>query len=107
MKTFEEYQTLATQAPLSLRNTRDRIELPVLGLQEEAGKIGSLLAQAFASGKFSLTQEQTGEVKDRLADVLWCVAFLCNETGFSMQDLAAHSIAQLQERTKRLDPDRR
>jgi predicted NUDIX family phosphoesterase len=32
MKTFEECQTLATQVPLSLRNDRDRIRLPVLGL---------------------------------------------------------------------------
>jgi len=107
MKTFEEYQALATQVPLSLRNNRDRIQLPVLGLQEEAGKLGSLLMTALASGKLNLTQEQTGEVKDRLADVLWCVAFLCNETGITLQDVAAHSIAQLQTRARELDPGQR
>ena len=107
MKTFEEYQALATQLPLSLRNNRARIDLPVLGLQEEAGKIGSLLATAFASGKHCLTQEQIGEAKDRLADALWYVALLCGETGISMKDVATHSITQLQERMTRLDPDRR
>jgi len=66
VKTFEEYQAAATQVPLSLRNDRDRIQLPVSGLQEEAGKIGSLLAEAFATGKFSVTQEQSKEVKERL-----------------------------------------
>ena len=80
MKTFEEYQAAATQVPLSLRNDRDRIQLPVSGLQEEAGKIGSLLTKAFAAGKFSLTQEQHKEVKDRLSDILWFVALLCKET---------------------------
>ena len=99
-KTFEEYQAVATQVPLSLRNDRDRIELPVLGLQEEAGKIGSLLTKAFASGKFSLTQEQAREVKDRLSDILWFVVILCKETGIAMQDVAAHSIAQIQARAK-------
>jgi hypothetical protein len=107
MKTFEEYQALATKVPLSLRNNRDRMDLPVRGLQEDAGKIGSLLATAFASGKLGLTQEQSREVKDRLSDILWCVASLCNETGINMQEVAAHSIAQLQERTKGLDPYQR
>jgi hypothetical protein len=107
MKTFEEYQALVTKVPLSLRNDRDRINLPVRGLQEEAGKIGSLLAKASASGKFRLTQEQSREVQDRLSDVLWCVALLCGETGITLQDLATHSVAQLEVRAKKLDPDRR
>jgi len=107
MKTFEEYQAAATQVPLSLRNDRDRIQLPVLGLQEEAGKIGSLLTEAFAAGNFNLTQEQSKEVKDRLSDILCFVALLCEETGIAMQDLAAHSIAQLKARAKGFDPDRR
>ena len=45
MKTFEEFQTVATKVPLSLRNNLDRINFPVMGLQEEAGKIGSLFVQ--------------------------------------------------------------
>jgi hypothetical protein len=107
MKTFEEYQTLATKVPVSLRNNRDRIQLPVQGLQEEAGKLGSLLEAAFASGKLSLTPEQSTEVRDRLSDILWYAALLCGETGITMQDVAAHSVAQLQARAKNLDPDQR
>jgi NTP pyrophosphatase (non-canonical NTP hydrolase) len=107
MRTFEEYQTIATQTPLALRNNRDRIDLPVLGLQTEAGKVGSVLASAFASGKLELTQDQTTQLKDRLADVLWYVALLCGETGLPMQDVAAHSLARLQARAKAFDPDQR
>jgi hypothetical protein len=107
MKTFEEYQAIATKVPIALRNNRDRINLPVLGLQEEAGKIGTLLTTASASGKFGLTQEQSTELKDRLSDVLWYVALLSSETGFAMQDVAEHSIAQIQARFRELDPDRR
>ena len=107
MKTFEEYQALAIKVPLSLRNDRDRINLAVSSLQEEAGKIGSLLATAFESGKFSPTPDQRAKLQDRLSDILWCVALLCKEVGISMQDLAAHSIAQLDARAKELDPDRR
>jgi NTP pyrophosphatase (non-canonical NTP hydrolase) len=107
MRTFEEYQSLAVKTPLSLRNNRDRLNLPVLGLQEEAGKIGSLFAPAFASGKLKLTQEQTSELQDRLSDMLWYVALLCAETGIAMQDVAAHSLAQLQARARAHDPDQR
>lgn len=93
--------------PLSLRNDRDRIQLPALGLQEAAGTIGSLPTEAFAAGKFRLTQAQAKEVKDRLSDILRFVALLCKENGIAMQDVAAHSITQLQARAKGLDPEQR
>jgi len=105
--TFEEYQAQAARVPLSLRNNLDRVKLPVSGLQEEAGRIGALLEAASASGKFVLTSEQTAELQDRLADALWYVALLCHEAGIPLQNTAAHSLAQLQARTKNLDPDRR
>ncbi len=107
MDTFAQYQAIATTVPLSLRNNRDRLELPVTGLQEEAGKIGRLLAMASASGRLDLTDEQCRELQDRLAESLWYLALICGETGVAMQDAAAHSIAKLQERTQDLDPDRR
>jgi len=107
MSTFAEYQAAATRVPLSLRNNLDRIRLPAVGLQEESGKIGSLLAAASASGRFSLAPVQRSELRDRLSDVLWYVALLCAETGMPLQDLAAHSIAQLQARARDLDPDHR
>lgn len=107
MMTFEAYQALAVKVPLSLRNNRDRVDLPVLGLQEDAGRIGLLLSTAFASGKLVLLPKQREELKDKLSDILWCVALLCSETGIAMKDLAAHSAAQLQARTKELDPNRR
>ena len=107
MNTFDEYQVLATKVPLSLRNNRERIELPVLGLQQEAGKVGALLTAASASGTFSLTPEQRCEVQDRLADLLWYAALLCRESGIAMQDVADYSVAQLQKRSQELDPDRR
>ena len=107
VKTFEEYQALAAKMPVSLRNDRDRINLTVVGLQTASGKIGSILEQAFASGKFSLTPEQRNELQGRLSNILWCAAILGNETGISLQDVASHSIEQIQVRATDLDPDRR
>jgi len=107
VKTFEEFQAFATTVPLSLRNNRDRIDLPVTGLQEEAGKIGALLAAGHATGRLALTSEQRNELQGRLADVVWYAALLCHEAGIPMQEAAAHSVVQLQDRVKQLDPDAR
>ena len=105
--TFEEYQTVATRIPASLRNNLDRINLPLRGLQEEAGKIGSLLQGATVTGRLNLASEQRKELQDRLADFLWYIALLGNETGTSLADIATRSLAQIQERTRHLDPDQR
>lgn len=107
MKTFEEFQALANKVPLSLRNNLDRINLPVIGLQEEAGRIGALLARVSTSGRLELTPEQRNKLHDSLSDLLWHMALLCSETGITMQDIACHCIKQLQERAEQLDPDQR
>jgi hypothetical protein len=107
LSTFEEYQTLAGGLPVSLRNNRDRINLPLQGFQEESGKIGALLTNAFAAGRLELTTMQKDELKARLADTLWYLAILCTETGLAMTDVAAHSLAQLEARRNALDPDQR
>lgn len=107
MRTFAEYQAAATRVPLSLRNNLDRIKLPSVGLQEEAGKISSLLAAATATGRFTLTPEQRQEFRDRLAETLWYAALLGAEAGLSLQDIAAHSAAQLEARASGFDPGQR
>ena len=107
MKTFAEYQAIAAKIPVSLRNSRDRVDFPVMGLQQDAGKLGLLLAAAFESGKFKLTAEQSEEFKDRMADILWYVARLCDETGISLESVAMHSLAQFKSRMKDFDPDQR
>jgi len=107
VKTFEEFQAAATKLPASLRNDRNRINLPLTGLQQESGAIGTLLAAGSASGRFALTPEQRNELRDHLADMLWYTALLCQEAGISMEDVATHATEQLPERLKQLDPDAR
>ena len=105
--TFEEYQTSAIRVPVSLRNNLDRVNLPLRGLQEEAGKISSLLQKAMAAGPIEISAEQSRELQDRLADLLWCTTLLAHETGTSLAEVAGHSLAQIQERVGGLDPDHR
>src|ERR1039457_5581279 len=104
MITFDEYQNIAAKVPIALRNDRDRIELPVLGLQEAAGRFGKLLSVTFASGKLHLTPAQKGgREKARWPAVFGAAPRLCGETGISMENVAKHGIAQLQARAGELD----
>lgn len=80
------------------------IDAPVSELQQDALKLGLLLETAFQSGKFQPTSNQSKEVKDRLANILWCIASLCDETGVSMESVAAHSATQLETRIKGMVP---
>lgn len=100
MKTFSEYQSAATRIPVcpDARN----ISLPVLGLQEEAGKIGKLIAIGTTSGKLALTIEQVSELRIRFGDILWYVAILCKEAGIQMQDVAENSVAELEKRFREI-----
>jgi len=102
MKSFDEYQTLATAVPAALRNNRTRIVFPVLGLQQGAGSIGSLLASGLP-----LTPKQCSELQDRLSDVLWYLALICGESGISLQSVAEYSVSQLEKRRAALDPEKR
>lgn len=105
--TFQEFQNFAIKTPVAMRSNRDRVDLAIVGLQKDAGKIGSLLQAAFASGKLQLTPDQGAEVQDRMSDVLWYIALLSIEVGINMEDLAARSVTLLRDRMKSFDPDRR
>ena len=85
---------------VSSKHSRKSIELPVSELQQDAVKLGSLLQAAFESSEFHLTQKQGEEVKERLANILWSIASLCDETGISMESVAAYSATQLEARIK-------
>ena len=107
METFKEYQTVATNIPISLRNNHDRVLLPITGLQQEAGKIGSLFTTVLDSGQAGLTPDQRQELKERTGEVLWCITKLCVESGVTLQEVAEDSARRLQARGAGLDSDRR
>ena len=107
MSSFAEYEKVALAVPVALRNNRDRLEIPVTGLQQETGRLGATLAAAFESGEFKLTPPQSEHIKDSWSDMLWYLTRLGHETGCPLEDLAAHSLAQLQLRLKEWDADQR
>lgn len=63
------------------------MQLPVLGLQEAGGKLSNLLTATFASGNFHLAPASSEEAKDRLMEMLSCLARICGETAVLAETL--------------------
>lgn len=79
----------AEERALCIKADLDRVQLPVMGLQEEAGKLSKLLATTLAAGKFRLTPTKSDEAKDRLVEILSCLTRICGESAVLMESLTA------------------
>jgi len=75
-----------------------------MGLQEAGGKLSKLLALTFVAGKFHLTPVQSDEVKDRLVELLGCLARICGETAILMESVAAYTASQMEVSAEGLEP---
>ena len=71
---------------------------PVLNLPGEVGELMSLMAKAVRDGK-QLDYDQN--VKKELGDILWMVAAIAIDHGFTLEDVAATNVYKLTDRAKR------
>ena len=76
------------ESVLCIKQDREGVQYPVTGLQE-GGKLSKLVALTFAPGKIRLTPAQSDEAKERLIEILSCLARLCGETAILMETLSA------------------
>ena len=78
---------MGAEVSLALGNEQAPVQLPVLGLQEAGGRLSKLLTTTFASGNFHLAPATSDEARDRLVDMLSCLARICGETAILAQRL--------------------
>lgn len=88
---LNEYQQLALTTRLP---TADE-EYCVLNLAAEAGEVAGKYAKARRDGR-QLDFDQ--QVKKELGDVLWHVAAIAIDKGFTLEDVAMSNIAKLSQR---------
>lgn len=71
---------------------------PLFGLPGEVGELCSLVAKGLRDGrKFDHDQN----VKKELGDILWMVAAIALDHGFSLEEVAESNITKLEDRSKR------
>ena len=91
--TLDEYANKA----LSFRLPTANHEYAVLGLSGEVGELHSLLAKSIRDGQpisFDLLRKEIG-------DILWFVAALSVDFGFTLEEVAAANIEKLESRSIR------
>lgn len=88
MMTLNEYQNMA----MSFRLSTATEDYALFNLGAEVGEVLSLRAKALRDGKkFDYDQN----IKKELGDVLWHVAAIAIDNGFSLEDVAMSNISKL------------
>lgn len=72
-----------------------------LGLAGEAGEVANKLKKVLRQGLTTPPDGICFDVKQELGDVLWYVARLADELGYSLSDVATSNIGKLKDRLQR------
>jgi NTP pyrophosphatase (non-canonical NTP hydrolase) len=92
---FNEYQNRAMTFRLP---SAQLPTYPLFGLPGEVGELCSLVAKGLRDGrKFDHDQN----VKKELGDILWMVAAIAEDHGFTLEDVALGNIFKLTDRKER------
>lgn len=99
MRTFFEYQDKARD--YAFYPTDMLIVYPVLGLVGEAGEVADKIKKVYRDNYKKFDKEHCKEIAQELGDVLWYLANLASDLGYSLEDIADMNIEKLSSRKER------
>ena len=91
---FKEYQKKAVE--FAIYPEAYKVIYPTLGLCGEAGEVAEKVKKQVRDGNFN-----RHEVAKELGDVLWYLANLANDIGYSLSEVAVMNVDKLQSRKDR------
>tara|TARA_R110000744_G_scaffold190449_1_gene309653 strand:- start:93 stop:404 length:312 start_codon:yes stop_codon:yes gene_type:complete len=91
---FKEYQRKAVA--FAIYPATHKVLYPTLGLCGEVGEVAEKVKKQVRDGVF-----HRHEVAKELGDVLWYLANVCNDIGYSLDEVADLNIEKLSSRKKR------
>lgn len=92
---FNEYQLAVDDVRLpAARN----VHYAMLGLAGEVGELLSIFAKEIRDG---VLPENSEKIKKELGDVLWFVAAIASDSGYTLQTIADSNIEKLRSRRDR------
>ena len=74
---------------------------PTLGLVGEAGEVAEKVKKVIRDKNGIFDEDSKKSIKKELGDVLWYLSNLCNEFGFSLDDVALQNLEKLKLRSAR------
>lgn len=94
---MDRYQDATEQTAIYPDEDGDGIAYTVLGLNGEAGECAEKVKKAMRDGD----PRYLDGLEDELGDVLWYLARLADELGFSLDDIAERNLDKLLDRQER------
>ena len=95
---MDEYQHLASK----FRCGEPSVVFAALGVAGEAGEVADKVKKAIRDNNGNFGDEAFKEgVKNELGDILWYVAALAKDLGFTLSEVGQSNIEKLEDRRKR------
>ena len=91
---FDDYQSSALTT--AIYPAQAQIIYPAMGMCAEAGEVANKVKKIIRDGKMDREA-----IADELGDVLWYVAVLASDLGYSLSDIAEKNISKLIGRKER------
>lgn len=79
----------------------DLITYPTLGLANEAGETAGKVKKVLRDFDGVFNQENKDKIADERGDVLWYLAALAEDLGFTLSEIAVRNLVKLQDRRER------
>lgn len=79
----------------------NNIVYPTLGLCGESGEVAEKVKKLIRDRNGVMDAEFLDLLKKELGDVLWYIAQICTEVGFSMGDVAEHNLEKINSRKEK------
>lgn len=95
--TLNEYQSMALETAIY----KQPVIYPTLGLTGEAGEVSDKVKKVLRDNDSIFTDEKKREIAKEIGDVLWYVATLSHDIGYTLEEIALMNHDKLHSRQKR------
>lgn len=96
---INEYQERANAT--AIYPDAHKILYPALGLNGEAGEVAEKVKKAIRDNDGDFSRNKKDEIAKELGDVLWYVAAMARDIGYSLESIAKMNINKLESRKVR------
>ena len=97
---FDNYQIEARRTAIYPNKDKNFV-YPTLGLVGESGEVAEKIKKILRDKNGAIDYESKLALKKELGDVLWYISNLCDELGFSLNDVAKKNLEKLNLRLSR------
>lgn len=99
--TLDEYQKRALTTVITNNDPFKDILHWVLGITGEAGEVAEKIKKIIRDKNSVISEEDKQELIKEVGDVLWYIAVLTHDLGYTLEDVAAKNLDKLSSRKSR------